>query len=337
MVDELVGRGAHSHVFGLAGDTKRVMKTMRCADVIDLSRVANEVAILRRMSKVRVDGHPVVPQLYGVHLLPGRQAVRATDPETIVRQPPVEVHPQWKIGLVMERYSCNLLEFVEEQAVLIGGARSIAEAKEHASNCQVWYTKAINSVLRAMHELHRLGFLHRDLKLDAVLVRKGPEGPSFVITDFGSASVVHLALSKTPGAALTWAPEHMHASVDGAVKYDDKADVYAFGMLLWQLNHFGAEPRNLAAKHAEGAAAFDAAIASGMRPPVESAFVTLAASKLMARCWVGSASDRPRIRDIVSKGLSSLFDADKLLAYVKAGKREGGAANTSTLMHTAKA
>ncbi|MBL9002648.1 MAG: serine/threonine protein kinase [Myxococcales bacterium] len=103
--------------------------------------------------------------------------------------------------------------------------------------------RQIASALRAAHEK---GIVHRDLKPDNVMLVADPETPDgerVKIFDFGIAKLRLNSLAPTPASKLRTqtgvimgTPTHMAPEqCRGAADVDGKADVYALGVILYQM------------------------------------------------------------------------------------------------------
>jgi serine/threonine-protein kinase len=88
-------------------------------------------------------------------------------------------------------------------------------------------------ILAGMSAAHAAGVVHRDLKPDNVLLEHGGR---VVVTDFGIARAdVPGAVGRTQGG-LVGTPAYMAPEqVDGSVAVDARADVYAFGAMLFEM------------------------------------------------------------------------------------------------------
>lgn len=114
-----------------------------------------------------------------------------------------------------------------------------SELVAHGPFTPVEALAVLEPVASALGAAHALGVVHRDVKPQNVMVRPGPEGALHVtLLDFGIAKLVDpgtqgTALTSTGvvvGTPLAMAPEQiLHAPVDA------RTDVYALGVLLYQL------------------------------------------------------------------------------------------------------
>jgi serine/threonine protein kinase len=95
-------------------------------------------------------------------------------------------------------------------------------------------------VLDALDAAHRAGVVHRDLKPENVVLVRGPGGePWAKLIDFGIARLAHegaVALRRTAqgtvmGTAYYMSPEQAR----GASSIDGRADVYAAGVMLYEM------------------------------------------------------------------------------------------------------
>jgi serine/threonine protein kinase len=86
----------------------------------------------------------------------------------------------------------------------------------------------------ALAYLHKNGFSHNDIKPDNILIKYKKEGRSVgKLADFGMTRSINSA-----GAGFTkiYAPEQRDQKEKDKI-YNDKTDVYQFGLLLWHMFH----------------------------------------------------------------------------------------------------
>lgn len=93
-------------------------------------------------------------------------------------------------------------------------------------------------VCRAIQHAHTKGVIHRDIKPSNVLVSPGDGEPKSVVIDFGIAKATHnfgsavqTQANQVLGTPAYMSPEQAEASMD----IDTRADVYALGVLLYEL------------------------------------------------------------------------------------------------------
>ena len=175
--------------------------------------------------------------------------------------------------------------------------------------------------------LHSHGILHHDIKTDNALL--DAHYTVCKLADFGLASLslnfLHRTStnSVTAGGTLRYlAPERLKASLEGQaresrdrgdgrggssggssssslgrtlVSFDDRADVYAFALLLWELTH---ERRAFEGMTGE-AAAFSAR--QGFRPQFLEPNRDGTIPAITAECWAQRPEDRPSMSTVLER------------------------------------
>ncbi|CAN6906292.1 unnamed protein product [Brassica oleracea] len=143
-------------------------------------------------------------------------------------------------------------------------------------------------VARGMAYVHGRNFIHRDLKSDNLLISADK---SIKIADFGVARIEVQTEGMTPetGTYRWMAPEMIQHRA-----YNQKVDVYSFGIVLWELITGLLPFQNMTAVQA----AF-AVVNRGVRPTVPNDCLPVL-SEIMTRCWDANPEVRPCFLEVVS-------------------------------------
>ncbi|XP_019083729.1 PREDICTED: serine/threonine-protein kinase HT1 [Camelina sativa] len=142
-------------------------------------------------------------------------------------------------------------------------------------------------VARGMAYVHGRNFIHRDLKSDNLLISADK---SIKIADFGVARIEVQTEGMTPetGTYRWMAPEMIQHRA-----YNQKVDVYSFGIVLWELITGQLPFQNMTAVQA----AF-AVVNRGVRPTVPNDCLPVL-SDIMTRCWDANPEVRPCFVEVV--------------------------------------
>jgi serine/threonine protein kinase len=199
------------------------------------------------------------------------------DHQNIVRFLNMSADPL-EVRLVCERCTGGTLEDALE--------RAISRREPRLTLNKV--TGQMLQIARALEHVHGLGFMHRDLKPANVLI----EGLTFKLSDFGLARLKpekKSILTAETGSYRWMAPEVMRHE-----PYDEKCDMYSFGLLCWTLLTRSLPFPSLSPIDAAFAVADEA-----KRPTIPAdCAVDLAA--LIKRCWAPTSEDRPAFGEVVS-------------------------------------
>lgn len=156
--------------------------------------------------------------------------------------------------------------------------------------------RAIADAMTHCHEYAIPGcmVLHRDLKPDNIGFSL--DG-SVKVIDFGLARIVENASAKS-NAVYTMSGEtgslrYMAPEVADALPYNHKADVYSFGIILWELNA-GKKPFDGLNREMF----YERVVHGGERPSINKKWPE-ELKKLMADCWSADMEVRPTFREIV--------------------------------------
>ncbi len=151
-------------------------------------------------------------------------------------------------------------------------------------------------IAAAMAGLHARGIVHRDLKAENVLVFRDGAVPEVRVGDFDRA--VHLpsgaVLEEPVGSLFHMAPELLAWK-----PHDRRVDIYAFGILMFEVAHGGARPWPRVATGLPGALSAEAfgrkVVSEGYRPDWRA---DPALGELAARCLADDPEMRPDFPEV---------------------------------------
>jgi tRNA A-37 threonylcarbamoyl transferase component Bud32 len=123
------------------------------------------------------------------------------------------------LGLVMDFVAGGSLR----ERLRSGGPLEPAEA-----------ARLTGQVAAALAEAHALGVVHRDVKPDNILLHLTGDRADVRLTDFGIARIVDAAGLTTPHAIIG-TPHYMAPEAIGGATVGPPADVYALGIVLYEL------------------------------------------------------------------------------------------------------
>jgi len=143
-------------------------------------------------------------------------------------------------------------------------------------------------IAQGMAFLHSKDIIHRDLKSLNVLV---DEENSMKITDFGTSRIVERATLMTSAiGTVSWmAPEILNNE-----KYSEKADVYSFGIIIWEILSRKIPFEELPSWN------IPVAVTKGERPTITKE-MNPELVKIMKICWHQKPSKRPSFVEILQE------------------------------------
>ncbi|EAL63927.1 LIM-type zinc finger-containing protein [Dictyostelium discoideum AX4] len=142
-----------------------------------------------------------------------------------------------------------------------------------------------SDIANAMKHLHSIGVIHRDLKSLNVLIT---EDFTAKVIDFGTSRNVDLAKQMTLnlGTSCYMSPELFKGN-----GYDETCDVYAFGIVLWEIIARKEPYENI------NSWSIPVLVAKGERPTIP-ADCPSEYSKLIKACWTDKPKKRPSFKEI---------------------------------------
>ncbi|CAD5206272.1 unnamed protein product [Bursaphelenchus okinawaensis] len=143
-------------------------------------------------------------------------------------------------------------------------------------------------VLAALSYLHSHGYVHRDLKPSNMLLTN--DYITLKLCDFGTATELRTSMTNNRGSAAWMAPEVFRGK-----KYDQKCDIFSFGILLWEMT----ARRQPFDDNESNAYTILWQVSEGKRPPkLDCPDVVM---DLMERCWHDKPYERPSVDEIAKE------------------------------------
>ncbi|KAL9963739.1 hypothetical protein ACROYT_G027273 [Oculina patagonica] len=260
-----LGRGAFATVY--QGKLKRhgMEQSVALKVCNDVFNVQNASFIMAEVELLRKLDHPHIVKFYGTSLLLKMDTVRMI--------------------LVMEKCKGTLKSHIFDHPEAV-------PAKSRNPAVQREACRWAREITGALVFIHEKGVVHRDLKLDNILLS---EGNSVRITDVGVSKEAKDITGTLAGTPVYIAPEVFHSEV-----YDSKADIYSFGLILWE-TWYGQQA--FAEVKLETLAAFFSLVDDGYRPKdVEGCKKPPRHWKeLMEQCWHKNPEERPSAQNCHQK------------------------------------
>ena len=199
-------------------------------------------------------------------------------------------------SLVMEYLeNGNLYDFIERSAAKVDMALKLQFARDIAAG---------------MNSLHCRGIIHRDLKSSNVLVDRNFR---LKVGDFGLSRLKEGDRTMTLVGSPMWtAPE-----VICGTRYAESADVYSYGIILWEIMTLQHPFANANLHH------ILAQVPLGLRPAIPPSFPKPWV-ELMSSCWATAPADRPSFEQILNSldSMSSVnLIGNKLLSLMNSTRK----------------
>lgn len=157
-------------------------------------------------------------------------------------------------------------------------------------------TIIVIGIVLGMRYIHAQKIVHRDLRLGNVLI---DENHHPHICDFGSSLSLcgDTTMASSPSAMIYYIPPELCAE---NVRYDEKMDVYSFGVMLYEI-----VTGNLALRELNQVQ-IPVFISQGKRPEIPKSVLPFAKA-LIERCWAQDPAQRPSFTEIYDDLLKENF------------------------------
>lgn len=156
----------------------------------------------------------------------------------------------------------------------------------------------IHSVARGMEYLHSNNILFRDLKPNNVGFDMHG---SIKIFDFGLATELRMD-NEQKLTGRSGSPRYMSPEVAKSKFYDLKADVYSFGIVLWEVCSLNTPFSGMNFQTFQNNVVF-----GGGRPKMSSKW-SWALQSIMSSCWAEMPADRPVFKEVLPKLKSEIME-----------------------------
>ncbi|OHT09262.1 hypothetical protein TRFO_21914 [Tritrichomonas foetus] len=142
-------------------------------------------------------------------------------------------------------------------------------------------------IAQGVLDVHKAGVIHRDLKCSNILM---DEDGLPLICDFGISRMFlkNKRMSKDLGTTSFMAPE-----VSTTINYDQKCDVYSYGMILYEISEVRQPFRKVPEREVKEL------VKSGVRPDFKNDKTPKNLKTLITKCWNSDPSLRPTFEEII--------------------------------------
>ncbi|ELP85520.1 protein kinase domain containing protein, partial [Entamoeba invadens IP1] len=188
---------------------------------------------------------------------------------------------------------CMVTEFAQ-----FGSLNDLIKNKKKITIQKEIKIKVMNDMANGLLYLHTNGIVHRDIKPDNLLVFSLDinDKVNAKLTDFGSARNINLLMTNMTFTKGVGTPVYMAPEVLKKEKYKKSADIYSFGVTLYETLKWGDAYDKNVFKFPWKIAEF---VISGKRLE-RNENMSDSQYELIQKCWSQQPDDRPNINEVVN-------------------------------------
>lgn len=203
---------------------------------------------------------------------------------------------------------CNAwLDEDKEHLIFVTGLALSGTLKQYISrvciNLRV-IKKWGNQILQGINFLHQQHIAHRDLKCNNIFINSNTG--DILIGDLGLAKKRNTNFHSVIGTPEFMAPEMYDEDKDGNTQYDEKIDIYAFGMCLIEMI-----TKTVPYEECTGIGHVYKKVSAGIFPDALMKIKDESARAIIAKCISRNPADRPSATELIASDFfSKIVDSD---------------------------
>ena len=221
-VGEKIGQGSEGEVFkGTYANQTVALKGADCTQA-ELERMWKEIQILRKLH------HPQIVHFYGFQI--------ATEKVYMVSEFMDQGDLEGFLYKYRQYYSLTPKLSTTDDKVQKKNEEKVNEARLLKISMELMLMAY--SIIKGMTYMENYFLVHRDIAARNILLRKEKGNIVLKIADFGLSRLNNYRMTKDSKISRKWyAPEALERKL-----YNNKSDVWSFGVLFWELMNAGDQP-----------------------------------------------------------------------------------------------